>query len=133
MVNIPEIDAPFERYCAFLVERDAIYKKKIAGEPWPWTEDPILQQYRFTEIYRERDKTSLHYQRSVRNRYGEASCVLPATALYRWFNRIETCDYFFNQPDFENQSVFERYIHGSYFDVKILYNCLSKIPPPHVT
>ena len=132
MAGIPDISDPFKRYCAFLIERNAIWEKKNAGEPWPWTEDKILQSYRFTDIYRERDRTSLHYQKTVRNRYGEVSAVLPATVLYRWFNRIETCDALFNEPEFGNQSVFERYILG-YKNLDVLTHCLNQIPTPHVT
>lgn len=130
---ISDIEDPFDRYIAFLRERNAIYLKKTAGLPWPWTQDPILQSYRFTEVYRERDRTSLHYQKMVRNFYGQNDAlVLPATVLYRWFNRIETCEHFFSQPDFDNASVFERYWSedGS---LSILSECLNKIPPPHIT
>jgi alpha-glutamyl/putrescinyl thymine pyrophosphorylase clade 1 len=133
---ISEIKNPFERYLAFIRERDAIYHRKIAGCPWPWTEDTILQSYRFTEIYRERDRTSLHYQKTIRNRYGQDDAwILPATVFYRWFNRVETCEYFFDQPDlldYKNPCVFERYFNHD-CDVKILLECLVKIPPPHVT
>jgi hypothetical protein len=46
---------------------------------------------------------------------------------------METCDVFFNQPDFRNQSVFERYIYTYEHKLSILLDCLNKIPPPHVT
>lgn len=131
MSHISEIQDPLERYFAFIVERDQIYRRKQAGQAWPWTDDEILRAYRFTEIYRERDKTSLHYQKTVRDRYQGSAFVLPATVLYRWFNRMETCDFFFNQPDFNNQSVFEEYIETN--DLTILRNCLNRIPTPHVT
>jgi hypothetical protein len=131
---ISEIEDPFDRYCAFLVERDAIYLRKSHGDPWPWTEDHILQQYRFTEVYRERDRTSLHYQKTVRDHYREEWLVLPATVLYRWFNRIITCDALFNQLDIEsNQSIFERYIYSNCEKPSILYDCINILPTPHVT
>jgi hypothetical protein len=131
-MNIPDIEDPFDRYIAFLIERDAIYKKKSAGEPKPWTEDDILLDYKFTEVYRERDRTSLHYQKTIRDYYGqEDAWVLPGTVLYRWFNRIETCEYLFQEPDLDNKSVFEKYLEA--FDINRLFHCLSKIPTPHVT
>jgi hypothetical protein len=131
MKPIAQIEDPLERYFAFITERNEIYHKKTTGEPWPWTTDPILQAYRFTEIYRERDRTSLHYQKTIRDHYKQLDLVFPATVLYRWFNRIETCEAFFNQPDFSNMSVFERYIQEG--DYQILYECLAKLPTPHVT
>lgn len=40
---------------AFIRERHRIYIRKYAGEPKPWTKDPILQQYRFCNVFRELD------------------------------------------------------------------------------
>ena len=39
-------------------ERESIRQKKEAGLPKPWTDDPVLQQYSFTNILRRHDKTS---------------------------------------------------------------------------
>lgn len=39
----------------FIRERHSIYIKKEAGEPKPWTKDPILRGYRFCNVYRELD------------------------------------------------------------------------------
>ena len=40
---------------AFIKERYAILKRRQAGSPKPWTKDPILQGYRFCNVYREDD------------------------------------------------------------------------------
>jgi hypothetical protein len=132
-MTISEITNPVDRYLAFLVERDAIYQRKSSGQPWPWTDNPILQEYRFTEVYRERDRTSIHYQKTVRHHYKENPLVLPATVLYRWFNRMSTCDELFNQTDIEGASVFERYINGGCKTPIMLTHCIDEILPPHVT
>src|SRR5271165_106791 len=42
----------------FIKERESIRIKKEAAEPWPWTQDPILQKNKFCNIFRECDKTS---------------------------------------------------------------------------
>lgn len=39
-------------------EREQIRVKKEAGKPQPWTSDPILQQYRFCNAFREDDKVT---------------------------------------------------------------------------
>jgi hypothetical protein len=44
---------------------------------------------------------------------------------------MSTCDAFFNESNFSNQSVFERYIVEK--DRQILCNRLATIDPPHVT
>ncbi len=131
MTHIADIQNPIKRFVAFIEEREAIRQRRESGKPWPWTQDPILQTYRFTNINRENDKVSKHYQKTIRDRYGEDPLVFPATVLYRWFNRPTTCDNFFNAPDFANRTGFERYIETG--DLDILWNVLSYIPPPHVT
>ncbi len=42
----------------FIREREMIRLRKEAGSPWPWTQDPILQEYKFTNVKREHDKTT---------------------------------------------------------------------------
>ena len=42
----------------WMIERHAIYKKRAAGRPKPWTADPILQRYKFTNVLRELDAVS---------------------------------------------------------------------------
>jgi hypothetical protein len=42
----------------FIEERYKVFCLKEAGQPRPWTQDPILHQYRFTNLFREDDATS---------------------------------------------------------------------------
>lgn len=56
--------ADLKKFAAFVRERHSIYLKKEAGEPWPWTKDPILQQYRFCNVYRDLDKESQLIQKN---------------------------------------------------------------------
>jgi len=131
-MSIESIIDPIERFVAFISEREAIRIRRANNWKWPWTTEPILQQYRFTNIHREDDKVSRHYQRTVRDRYGEDALVFPATMLYRWFNRPETCDHFFNQPDFNNQSMFELYMENP-TSIMTLVEYIYHVPTPHVT
>lgn len=48
----------YEIFVAYLLERDAIYRRRAEGEPGPWTTDPILAKYKFTNVLRSRDRTS---------------------------------------------------------------------------
>jgi hypothetical protein len=130
-MNISSIQDPLARFIAFIEEREAIRQRRESGKPWPWTQNIILQTYRFTNINRENDKVSRHYQKTIRDRYGDSSLTLAGTLLYRWFNRISTCDVFFNEPDLGNESTFERYVNTH--DLKVLQECLEQIPTPHVT
>lgn len=130
-MRIQDIEDPTQRLLAFIDEREGIRQRRISGKPWPWTQNEILQTYRFTNVHREDDAVSRHYQKTIRKYYQENPIVIPATVLYRWFNRPETCDYFFNQQDFYKQSPFERYLDTN--DLTILTHTLSNIPRPHVT
>lgn len=40
-------------------ERHAIYQRRVAGAPGPWTIDPILQNYKFTNPFRENDAVTI--------------------------------------------------------------------------
>lgn len=43
-------------FIRMMKERHSIYLKRKEGEPAPWTDDPILREYFFTNVYRELDK-----------------------------------------------------------------------------
>jgi hypothetical protein len=131
-MKIEDIENPIERFVAFIAEREAIrIRRFVMKKPWPWTDNDILQDYRFTNVHREDDAVSQHYQNTVRNRYLDRPLVLPTTVAYRWFNRISTCNALFNESHLNNLSVFEQYIDTG--DEEILLDCLKKLPPPHVT
>jgi hypothetical protein len=48
-----------ERFAYWINERHAIYQKRAKGLPAPWTDDPILQQYKFTNPFRENDRVTI--------------------------------------------------------------------------
>jgi hypothetical protein len=131
-MSIQDIADPIERFIAFVIEREAIRQRRAEGKPWPWTDNEILQSYRFTNVHREDDKVSRHYQNLIRSNYGDHPFILPATVLYRWFNRISTCEAFLCQSELSSDtSTFEDYMYKH--DIGILELCLDNIPPPHVT
>jgi alpha-glutamyl/putrescinyl thymine pyrophosphorylase clade 1 len=43
----------------YMIERERIRLHRKAGQPWPWTDDPILREYRFTNIRREDDAVTI--------------------------------------------------------------------------
>ena len=79
-----------DRLCYWIKEREAIREKKEAGEQKPWTDDVILQSYRFCNVVRADDKVSGWL---VENWYkpnkGHPN-MLTACVLARQFNKIET-------------------------------------------
>jgi len=79
-----------ERFFYWIHERTRIQERKDRGDPWPWTTDPILQQYKFTNAYRERDKTTVWFREKIRGPLSWKPEVYMATIIFRWFNLIET-------------------------------------------
>lgn len=69
-------------------EREIIRQKRFCGEPWPWTDDPIFQRWRFCNVHREKDKTTEWFRENVRNYFGGWLAV-QACFIFRWFNRID--------------------------------------------
>ncbi len=51
-------DGVYELYWRFAVERQRVFEARVAGAPWPWTEDRILQEYKFCNVYRAADRVS---------------------------------------------------------------------------
>ena len=55
----------FDTYWRFAAERQRIFFRKAAGNQPPWTSDPILVRYRFTNAYRAADRVSQFLIREV--------------------------------------------------------------------
>lgn len=89
--------APFFAYAR---DRERIRMARAEGKPRPWTDDPILNTYRFCNVNREDDVTTQWFKKHVRQPLFSHPDVLLATVLFRWFNRITTGEILFNQKDF---------------------------------
>jgi hypothetical protein len=48
----------FDTYWRFAASRQAVYLARVAGQPGPWTSDPVLRRHRFTNCYRAADRVS---------------------------------------------------------------------------
>jgi len=79
-----------DSHFAFLRERYQILLRRRAGLPAPWTDDPVLREWRFTNVRREDDRTTIAFRETVRDPLRDDPHVLLATIVWRWFNLIET-------------------------------------------
>jgi len=87
-----------ENFFEYALERHAIYHRRELGVPRSkLTNDPILKQYRFCNVFRELDTTTVWFRENVRERLTNQPEVLLATVLFRWFNRISAGEAIFNQ------------------------------------
>lgn len=83
----------YDAYWRFAAERQAIYFRRLTDLRGPWTSDPILRQFRFTNAYRAADRVSQYLIRFVI--YGDGLDQSPVETIFRIllfkiFNKIET-------------------------------------------
>jgi hypothetical protein len=84
------MDNSLPDYFAFLRERYRILRRRHAGQSAPWTDDPVLREWRFCNVRREDDRTTIAFRDTVRDPLRDDPHVLFATIAWRWFNLIET-------------------------------------------
>jgi 5-hmdU DNA kinase-like protein len=107
--NVNIIPENLEGFWRFVTERQAIWHRRFVEKlSPPWTKDPILRDYKFTNVYRELDYGTIWYMKNVRKaaklslstKLGSGHIKLPKlqrkmnllwmTVLYRLVNRVET-------------------------------------------
>jgi hypothetical protein len=80
----------FQSYWTFAAERQRVYHSRLAGRPGPWTDDPVISRFRFTNAYRAADRVSQDLIRVAYEGSQEPSEVLFRVLLYRFFNKPST-------------------------------------------
>lgn len=97
------------KFFDYIVKRQMIYHKRFnLNLPAPWTDDEILQKFKFCNVFRIRDRVSVHLLKYLK-RIEDKNDLLFNTIIARVFN---TKDYFlnnkvipykeFNRQEFEN-------------------------------
>jgi len=92
-----------DEFFQYARRRQQILLDRIAGKPAPWTTDPILQQYRFCNVFREDDATTGWFARNIREPVDivhDGWTTLWACMVFRWFNKIETAQLLLDDPAF---------------------------------
>lgn len=87
----PKPTIVFDLYWYFAAERQNIFFKKLKGEKSPWTNDEILDKYKFTNSYRALDRVSQFLINEViyKNEYPLEDTFF-RIILFKLFNKIET-------------------------------------------
>ena len=85
------IPAEVDRYVYWIEERERIrhLKEEVQQEP-PWTEDPILREFKFCQVFREDDRTTRWFRHHIREPLRNDPEVFMATVAFRVFNLIQT-------------------------------------------
>lgn len=76
----------------FILERDAIYRRKTEGQPKPWTRDSILQRYRFCNVYRELDTVTIWIREHWREPHRGDPDLWFAMTIARFVNWPDSLD-----------------------------------------
>lgn len=83
----PEFQARVRAFYAFMVERETIRVKRSVGEPFPWTDDPILREFKFTNVRRVHDRTTQAFKEiyDAAASHATARTALITCATFRYF------------------------------------------------
>ncbi len=88
-----KVSGVYENYWRFAAERQAVFFRRVRGEAHPWTDNPVLAIYKFTNAYRASDRVSQYLIRHViyRNDLPKSPDeVFFRILLFKLFNKIET-------------------------------------------
>lgn len=90
--NMKKRQEIYDLYWYFACERQNIFWKKVNGEKSPWTNDPILQEYKFCNSYRVNDRVSQYLLKNViynGKKYSDED-MLFRIILFKLFNKEST-------------------------------------------
>ena len=82
----------YDLYWYFACERQNIFWKKLNGEKAPWTDDEILQTYKFCNSYRVNDRVSQYLLKNViynGKQYNDENTIF-RILLFKLFNKEST-------------------------------------------
>lgn len=83
---------PLRKFLYWIEERQKIYLKKEAGDLWPWTKDKILQEYKFTNVFREQDAVTVWVRKHWRTPYKNHPNLWFAMCVARQINWPDTLE-----------------------------------------
>ena len=84
------IKDPVSAFFDFCREREKIRLVRESGAPYPWTDDPIFQQGRFLNIFREDDRVSKAILSFAKDLEKDLPMLIHTLFFARWCNKSET-------------------------------------------
>lgn len=128
----------FDVYWRFASARQAVYESRLAGRGQPWTNDPVLSQYRFTNCYRAADRVSqaliadVIYQGSQ-----EWEEVFFRTLLFKVFNKESTWQLLTRELgevrwDAYDYRAYDQVLSAAFTRGERLYSAAYIMPPPQL-
>lgn len=71
-------------------KRHDIYLARASGQKPPWTDDPILSEYRFCNVFRELDTVTIWIDENIRRPYADNPNLWLMLAIARTINHPDT-------------------------------------------
>ena len=112
----------YDLYWYFAYERQNIFWKKINGENAPWTNDKILQEYKFCNSYRVNDRVSQYLLKNViynGKKYSNED-MLFRILLFKLFNKESTWELLINNFEDGNLKTFSMEEYSKVLEEAIL-------------
>lgn len=76
----------------WITERESIRLKRLAGEPAPWSEDPVFQTRHFCNVHREHDRGTIEIAKVWRTPHQESPYLPAIVGVARMFNYAPTLE-----------------------------------------
>ena len=113
----------------WIIERNRIFiRKEIDKKPFPWTDDPILREYRFTNVKRWQDRESRWLIESIlSNKALSLEDKIYNCILFRSWNKSKTFELFCGKGLTKNQLLLDS-IEG----YEAIYDSYSESHPDYV-
>ncbi len=90
----PKPSIVYDTYWKFLAERQNIFFERLTNNQHPWSRDNILNDYKFTNVYRASDRVSQYLIKDViYNGSQEPNELFFRIILFKIFNRISTWEF----------------------------------------
>lgn len=84
----------YKLFWTYIAERHKVWTNKTRGDPKPWTENEILQKFKFTNVFRPLDPGTVFVTKDVKefakDNFGDYVFNI---VLYRIYNKIPTVRY----------------------------------------
>lgn len=84
------MDRTSYRLAYWINERSLIFKKRSEGLPKPWTEDPILQKFKFCNVRREDDRVTIWIRENWREPHYDDPFMWNSMSMARLINWPDT-------------------------------------------
>jgi hypothetical protein len=126
----------YDSYWRFASLRQEAFFNRIENQSFPWSMDPILKQYKFTNAYRAADRVSQYLIKEViynDQLPGSPKEILFRILLFKLFNKIETWELLKHSfgpltIDGYNFQHFDRVLHQAIASGRRIYSAAYIMP-----